>query len=123
MTRAHPDYARGMVRAHRAHGTDLLRRVRTRILPGLRRAYMAEARACFASAAAWHLSGTLPLCPDCYGAIGGACGGPDVPYRPALPGEACGAADHDDGEPDFYDVLNAEDARRVDGPAWRGPTT
>ena len=38
----------------------------------------------------------LPLCPACLSVIGGACGGPDAEYRPALPGEACGAADHDD---------------------------
>ena len=36
---------------------------------------------------------TIPLCPECIGAIGGACGGPDAPYRPALKGEACGSAD------------------------------
>ena len=43
----------------------------------------------------------LGLCPACIGSIGGAHGGPDAPYRPALAGEPCGAADcqgADDGE-------------------------
>jgi hypothetical protein len=35
----------------------------------------------------------LPLCPDCVDGIGGACAGPDAEWRPALPGESCGAAD------------------------------
>ena len=35
----------------------------------------------------------LPLCMSCADAIGGAFGGPDAPYRDALQGEACGAAD------------------------------
>ena len=49
----------------------------------------------------------IPLCPECMGAIGGACGGPDAPYRPCEPGEPCGASDHEDGEPDAYEVWNA----------------
>lgn len=36
----------------------------------------------------------LPLCGECYGAIGGACAGPDMPYRRARPEERCRAADH-----------------------------
>jgi len=35
----------------------------------------------------------LALCSSCVAAIGGAAGGPDVPYRQAAAGEACGAAD------------------------------
>lgn len=35
----------------------------------------------------------IPLCMSCADAIGGAFGGPDAPYRDALQGEACGAAD------------------------------
>tara|TARA_R110002110_G_scaffold38133_3_gene124944 strand:- start:472 stop:1044 length:573 start_codon:yes stop_codon:yes gene_type:complete len=35
----------------------------------------------------------LPLCADCVDGIGGACAGPDADWRPALPGESCGAAD------------------------------
>lgn len=36
----------------------------------------------------------LPLCPACCAAIGGAWGGPDAPWRPALPAERCAAQDH-----------------------------
>jgi len=35
----------------------------------------------------------LPLCAGCAAAIGGACAGPDAEWRPALPGESCGAED------------------------------
>ena len=35
----------------------------------------------------------FPLCADCVDGIGGACAGPDAEWRPALPGESCGAAD------------------------------
>lgn len=35
----------------------------------------------------------VPLCADCADAIGGACAGPDCDWRPAVPGESCGAAD------------------------------
>lgn len=37
----------------------------------------------------------IPLCAVCAGYIGGAFGGPDCEWRPALAGEACGAADHE----------------------------
>jgi len=107
VSRADHPYAVGMIRAHRENGADRLRRARTAAFPGLRRAYMAEARASYASAASWSLACNLPLCPACIGAIGGACGGPDAPYRPAKPGEPCGAADHEDDEPDAYEVWNA----------------
>ena len=53
---------------------------------------------------------TIPLCPACIGAIGGACGGPDAPYRPALKGEACGAADCQGAPPPKHD------AEHTDGP-------
>lgn len=61
----------------------------------------------------YDLSAILALCPACIGSIGGAHGGPDAPYRPALEGEPCGAADcqgapdDDDDEPDAYEVWNA----------------
>lgn len=35
----------------------------------------------------------LPLCPACVATIGGACAGPDVPWRAARAHEPCGAAD------------------------------
>ena len=35
----------------------------------------------------------IPLCADCADAVGGACAGPDCDWRPAVPGESCGAAD------------------------------
>ena len=33
----------------------------------------------------------FPLCSACADSIGGACAGPDAPWRPATEGEACGA--------------------------------
>ena len=36
----------------------------------------------------------LALCSDCAGMIGGACSGPDHPWREALQGEECQAEDH-----------------------------
>ena len=33
----------------------------------------------------------FPLCSECADTIGGACAGPDAPWRPAAEGEACGA--------------------------------
>jgi len=36
---------------------------------------------------------TITLCPDCIDLIGGACAGPDVPWRRAAPHEPCEAAD------------------------------
>lgn len=97
MDREEVAYARGMVRAHRENGMNCLRLSRLRTtLPGLRRAYRAEARAAFVSAASWMLRLTsMPLCPACVAGIGGAHAGPDAPWRPALAGEPCGAADHD----------------------------
>ena len=38
----------------------------------------------------------IALCEDCADAIGGACAGPEVPWRRAENGEACGAADHEE---------------------------
>jgi hypothetical protein len=40
------------------------------------------------------LDDRLPLCTACAGAIGGAGGGPDRAWRPAVLGETCGARDH-----------------------------
>lgn len=35
----------------------------------------------------------FPLCQPCQDNIGGACAGPDAPWRPTVDGEACGAVD------------------------------
>ena len=42
----------------------------------------------------------IPLCPECVGCIGGACAGPDVPWRPARDGEPCAAAECQEECPD-----------------------
>lgn len=56
----------------------------------------------------------LPLCSACLGAIGGACGGPDVPFRAAATGEPCGAADHEP-RATRYAVRSSLMTRFVDG--------
>ena len=51
-------------------------------------------RAAFADVAAYGVPpDPIALCPECAASIGGACAGPDGPWRRAYPGEACEAAD------------------------------
>ncbi len=92
------------IRACRACGGSGQRPPTRRDIAALRRFYDEEQA---------RLAALLPLCGPCIGSIGGAHGGPDAPYRPALEGEPCGAADcqgapdDDDDEPDAYEVWNA----------------
>ena len=74
---------------------------------------IADAAASFAIA---HLTGIkrnwgapepFPLCQPCQDTIGGACAGPDAPWRPADDGEACGA-DNCCALPDPYDNCDWE---------------
>ena len=52
----------------------------------------------------------FPLCSACADTIGGACAGPDAPWRPATEGEACGA-DNCCMLPDPDDIVTSTLAR------------
>ena len=53
----------------------------------------------------------VALCWDCENSIGGAVGNPDFPWRPRKSGEACGAADCWNPEPETEPAVETEPAK------------